>query len=467
MYKKFNLGCALGALFLMGVFTSSAEAQTYRMDWGAIGWVDGCVVVGTACEQTFTNIGGSTVDMKVAYPRAGKTNANNPLSPNVDTFDPINHYIGDEDVLRLWKENDGGFQDDKFVISFSEPISILKIGQGGARPRNNANGPWARGDMEFFAGPNATGALINTPSAATALPDVSVPDALFPGQPNLLTGTHPTWTKDAVMGDANAAVLGGGTYSYIGTEKVVRPWVIYDLTGAALMATPLESFTWDINIYDGDDPNTANQEANSFAPSHYLTGFEFTIENLPVELGSFDALGSGDNNVSLSWNTLSEQNNLGFAIEHLYENGSYNEIGFVEGNGDSSIEQSYSFMVNDVQPGLSKFRLKQIDFDGSSSYSEVIEHTQEVVGKYFLSDSYPNPFNPEARISFSLASEGQATVTLHNMQGQALKTLFEGQVEANKVNQVQIDGSELASGMYLIRLTGADFSSSKTVTLLK
>ncbi len=98
------------------------------------------------------------------------------------------------------------------------------------------------------------------------------------------------------------------------------------------------------------------------------------------------------NNVVLYWGTLEEQNNRGFEIEKM-SGTNWSTIGFIEGSGTTSEPQSYSFTDSYLSPGLYKYRLKQIQLDGSFNYSSSIEVDVGMLLEWHLSQNYPNPFN--------------------------------------------------------------------------
>ena len=132
---------------------------------------------------------------------------------------------------------------------------------------------------------------------------------------------------------------------------------------------------------------------------------------IPVELTSFKAL-VNDNDVELTWSTATETNNQGFEIERQVGSGSasggadgnWEEIGFVPGFGTTTETRSYSFNDNDLDEGKYEYRLKQIDFDGSFEYSDVV--LVEIISsvKFSLSQNYPNPFNPTTKIKYTYLS---------------------------------------------------------------
>ncbi len=92
--------------------------------------------------------------------------------------------------------------------------------------------------------------------------------------------------------------------------------------------------------------------------------------SLPIELGNFEAeLVNRD--VVLNWSTLQEWNNDGFYIERRIDNGTWSDIDYIEGAGESSEELIYSYVDTGVPSGIISYRLRQVDVDGSESYSEI------------------------------------------------------------------------------------------------
>ena len=118
---------------------------------------------------------------------------------------------------------------------------------------------------------------------------------------------------------------------------------------------------------------------------------------VPVELISFTAEVDG-NVVTLFWQTATETNNSGFEIERQVGNKqsaacNWDKVGFVEGKGTTTEIQSYSF-TDKPEPGTYKYRLKQIDFDGTFAYSPEVEAEVKAPNVFSLEQNYPNPFNP-------------------------------------------------------------------------
>jgi len=93
----------------------------------------------------------------------------------------------------------------------------------------------------------------------------------------------------------------------------------------------------------------------------------YTIAPLPVELLAMNVVES-NNQVNISWSTASEHNNNFFAIERSSDGANFEEIGTVQGAGNSSVKKNYSFVDKKIVNGQFYYRLSQIDFDGSTKY---------------------------------------------------------------------------------------------------
>lgn len=192
----------------------------------------------------------------------------------------------------------------------------------------------------------------------------------------------------------------------------------------------------------------------------------FTITDaLPVELVSFTAL-QDHGTVLLSWETASETNNAGFEVQ-MQVDGRYQPLGFVDGYGTTTEAQSYQYRLEGLTPGTHRFRLKQIDFDGTFEFSPEVEVTVALIGDYTLSEAFPNPFNPVTQFTLTVSRTQHVVVSAYNLLGQQVATLFEGTLDANAPQTIRFEAADLPSGLYLYRAQGETFSATRQVTLLK
>ncbi len=205
-----------------------------------------------------------------------------------------------------------------------------------------------------------------------------------------------------------------------------------------------------------------------------ITADGFYVDNIavkvfstvPVELVSFTA-STTDAGVILNWQTASELNNKGFEVQRKAEGaGSWEALGFVKGNGTSTEKADFSFTDNQPVRGKSYYRLKQVDFDGSYKLYNPVEISFSPVFSFSLAQNYPNPFNPETRINFTVGKTELVTLKVYDVLGSEAASIV-NEVKEPGSYSVSFDGSKLASGIYIYKLTAGTFSSVKKMILSK
>lgn len=217
-------------------------------------------------------------------------------------------------------------------------------------------------------------------------------------------------------------------------------------------------------------PEIAGQAGTNLEGNPDFTGIageqHTSSSPLPVELTAFDAQLDGANAL-LTWNTASETNNAGFEVQHAAANGSFRTVGFVEGAGTTTAAQSYRFRVDDLEAGTHQFRLRQVDVDGTASFSPVRSLTVDMQRVVTMDAIAPNPVSGEASFSFATREAQPVTVTLYNLLGQEVRTLYTGTTRAGQQQPVQIRTGDLPSGTYFVRLDGTSFNETRRVTVLR
>ncbi|MBS1516473.1 MAG: T9SS type A sorting domain-containing protein [Bacteroidetes bacterium] len=186
---------------------------------------------------------------------------------------------------------------------------------------------------------------------------------------------------------------------------------------------------------------------------------------LPVELSSFAAVIS-NNDVTLNWSTSAETNNSGFDIERS-SNGVWSKIRNVSGHGTSTTPNSYSFTDRNLASGNYSYRLKQIDFNGNFEYFNL--SNEVIIGipvKYELSQNYPNPFNPSTKINYALPADGLVSIKIFDMSGKEVMTLV-NEVKTAGYYSVNINASNMSSGIYFYSIQAGDFTATKKMMLVK
>lgn len=169
---------------------------------------------------------------------------------------------------------------------------------------------------------------------------------------------------------------------------------------------------------------------------------------LPVEFKSFTAV-RNRSNVQLTWVTSSEKNNSGFAVERNI-NGSWQQIAWVptqalNGNSDAVLVYNYTDLNN--LKGISQYRIRQVDIDAKSKYSEIRSVRGEgQIGKTVV---YPNPTNNgKVNIMFEEGA-GSRDISVADMSGRVVR-----QIKGISSNNITIEN--LNPGMYTIRIVSVE-----------
>ncbi len=248
------------------------------------------------------------------------------------------------------------------------------------------------------------------------------------------------------------------------TSPLINLYVQYDnsdITGdeSLIFGARYDGTNWNIMgaVYPSD---------NSFQQSD-MTGF-YTVTGgeesaLPVELVSFKARRSGKT-VILDLQTATEVDNSGFSIEKS-SGKTWEAIGFVEGSGTSNSPKYYTF--TDPSPGSTRtlYRLKQLDNDGSYSYSAEVS-VDALPQVFTLHQNYPNPFNPVTVIRYALPVDGDVELSVYNALGKKVAEIIKGFRQAGE-HEVNFNANGLPSGVYFYELRAGQLKLTKKMIVLE
>jgi Secretion system C-terminal sorting domain len=188
---------------------------------------------------------------------------------------------------------------------------------------------------------------------------------------------------------------------------------------------------------------------------------------LPVELTTFTAVAKS-RDVVLTWKTATETNNSGFEVQRKLTGEEWSKVGFVEGNGSSAVEHTYSLKDVVRTAAHYSYRLKQLDRDGRFECSAEVEVATTLGSNdYALGANYPNPFNPSTRFTFAVKNNEQVVVRVFNLLGQEVTTLFNGVATANTLYEMNFNAAGIASGTYFYMLKTSDRFEIKKMMLMK
>ncbi|MEM6830874.1 MAG: T9SS type A sorting domain-containing protein [Bacteroidota bacterium] len=173
---------------------------------------------------------------------------------------------------------------------------------------------------------------------------------------------------------------------------------------------------------------------------------------LPVELTYFTA-SNESSGVTLRWQTASELNNDFFEVQHsLTGTGeSFQTIGQVDGNGTTNEVHDYTYTAKPSVNGYHFYRLKQVDYDGTFEYSDIVVVVKNNLSTHQLSvNMYPNPVcDSELTIDLNQPLNAPMALTIFNLNG---KKVYESQFEPSTQSRKVLLPTTLPNGMYSVRI---------------
>ncbi|NBC16195.1 MAG: T9SS type A sorting domain-containing protein [Bacteroidetes bacterium] len=236
-------------------------------------------------------------------------------------------------------------------------------------------------------------------------------------------------------------------------------------------------FGGDVNTTDHTltDPSTfPTSTSNSDGGLDLIAGgdiFSSGTTVLPVELVRFDAVAEGTAAV-LRWATASETNNAGFEVQQQAVRAAtpptaWQVLDWVEGHGTTAEAQTYRYRAEHLSPGTHRFRLRQIDYDGTFEFSPTIEVTVAVPDAYVVAPAHPNPASTTTTLSVGVQQTQSVRVELFNALGQRTDVLAQEVISAGQVQPLSVDVEHLPAGTYFVRITGDGFQTTQPLVITR
>ncbi|MBL1213626.1 MAG: T9SS type A sorting domain-containing protein [Ignavibacteriae bacterium] len=298
-----------------------------------------------------------------------------------------------------------------------------------------------------------------------------------------LDPTSSTWTKTIIDGSMGAHKLEAADFNNDGFADILAGLELSELSIYFNSADSMGVFTKQQidtkaahNARAGDIDNDGDIDVFGADYINHPPALVYINESaIPVELTSF-SFNIVEGKIILNWTTATEINNSHFIVQRGNDKFSFTDIGRVEGNGTTTEISNYSYQDISAEDGIYFYRLKQVDYDGSFSYSNKIEVDLIQPLELSLQQNYPNPFNPTTTIKYqipptkTLLSRGVGGVSIalkvFDVIGREIATLVN---ERQKPGNYEVvwDASEFSSGVYFYRLDAGDYFESKKMILLK
>ncbi len=193
----------------------------------------------------------------------------------------------------------------------------------------------------------------------------------------------------------------------------------------------------------------------SIAPADYFAAWVLSdiIDPLPIELSQLNAKCNDNGDVNITWTTNSEVNNDYFTIEKSYNGTDFFTIGTVAGAGNSSSVLTYYFTDN-AKDLNAYYRLKQTDFDGNFTYSDVISVKCEQNEKNIYAYQDNN-----GQLIINIETNKDENVTIHIVDARG-RIIYNSSVQTTYgMNNYAINQS-ISTGVYFIRLSSETINKS-------
>jgi hypothetical protein len=196
---------------------------------------------------------------------------------------------------------------------------------------------------------------------------------------------------------------------------------------------------------------------------------------LPVQLADFVAH-RVDGGTQLTWRTLSEINNFGFFVQRRTEPSvAFVDLvnGFIPGCGTTVEPRTYVFTDSVAPPGISYYRLRQVDLDGSEHAlgelrveSEAATVEQALPVSFGLRQNFPNPFNPTTTVVYALPDRENVRLEIFDLLGRVVLVPVD-EIQGPGVTSVHIDAANLTSGTYFYRLRAGRHAATKAMMVVR
>jgi hypothetical protein len=247
----------------------------------------------------------------------------------------------------------------------------------------------------------------------------------------IVVGADVTFVIINNPGNDASVIWNSGSYTTVGAST---PFV------GTLFAEGLVSFGAGASLPCGNVFSRTSYVSFGASANFTSSGCIGAAVALPVEMTFFIAERE-NNNIALTWETATEENNEGFEVQRSTDGKNWEYVDFVAGQGNTLETSNYHFIDESPIAGINYYRLKQVDFDGQFEYSNIVNIQTIESSKHQTINIYPNPVTDELTIE-----NGQGTAIIYNAVGQSVQ---EVNIDASKV---QLNVSELPQGIYTIHI---------------
>ncbi len=191
------------------------------------------------------------------------------------------------------------------------------------------------------------------------------------------------------------------------------------------------------------------------ASNGYQAGDGCALTLLPIKLIDFTAQAQKDN-IAIKWTTASEKNADQFKVERSPNGKDWHEIMVVSAHNNSDIEQKYNVLDRNPYADMNYYRLREVDFDGSYTYSNVVTAR---FGKSNSLHLFPNPVGEQLTLELGLSevSDSDYVFSIYDIQGKTVQQWTQNLADKN--NHIERNIGNISPGLYFLKVQNQDGTS--------
>jgi len=216
-------------------------------------------------------------------------------------------------------------------------------------------------------------------------------------------------------------------------------------------------------------------EVDSLDPSVEVYEVFYSFRDAPPHIWDLTFLRNQSNqdSVVIDWEGMNEPDLDTYKVYRKFERGQWEHIGSTTDTRYADTTASYFIICNDDD--ITKYYVKAVDDASQSAYTDTLEiwcienakiYAGNIAELINLQNNYPNPFNAQTTIEYTVPHEMQITLEIYDILGRKIETLI-NEFQAPGSYAVTWDASHISSGMYFYRFQAGEYSATKRMTIIK
>jgi len=205
-------------------------------------------------------------------------------------------------------------------------------------------------------------------------------------------------------------------------------------------------------------PNLTKREGLDVVPYNRPKQIPSTAP-IRIELLSFNVSQQG-REITMNWETYDESKTQQYLIEKRTESGKYEVLKKVDPQRNPSSHQTYSFSDTWSEKKVCYYRLRKINTDGNTLFSDEIPIGAELVLNFSLGDNIPNPFTGKTEIPYTLNEQTYVSLSVFDIMGREVRELVSQRQPAGEY-KVTFEATDSPTGMYFYKMRTSTGSLTK------